>query len=88
MITGSVHTIEFLEFFYWMKRLNYNGWLSVDQYPYREDSVRAMTQTMKWIMAFDSAAHKIEDVRAEKIFRDQDSVDSSALMQELIFGNR
>lgn len=86
MITGSVHTIEFIELFYWLKRLKYSGWMSVDQYPYREDSVKAMKQTISWIYAFESAAKRIDDIRAERIFSEQDSVESSALMQELIFG--
>lgn len=26
MIVGSVHTIETLEFFYWLQRTGYDGW--------------------------------------------------------------
>ncbi|HEY3417397.1 MAG TPA: sugar phosphate isomerase/epimerase family protein, partial [Armatimonadota bacterium] len=37
MIAGSVHTLEYLEFFYWLRRTGYDGWLTIDQFPYRED---------------------------------------------------
>ena len=37
MIVGSVHTIEYLELLYWLDRIGYDGYLSMDQYPYREE---------------------------------------------------
>ena len=33
MIVGSVHTIEYLELLYWLDRVGYDGYLSMDQYP-------------------------------------------------------
>ena len=32
MMVGSVHFIEYLEFFYRLKRRGYDGWLSVDRF--------------------------------------------------------
>jgi xylose isomerase len=37
MIVGSVRMIEFIEFFVWLARTQYDGWITIDQYPYRED---------------------------------------------------
>jgi len=86
MMTGSIHTIEYIELFYWLKRIRYDGWISVDQYPYRENSIGAMSQTIKWMKAFEYAATRIDDKRVEEIFRAQDAVDSTELMRELMFG--
>ena len=86
MMAGSIHTIEYIELFYWLKRLRYDGWISVDQYPYREDSIAAMNQTIKWMKAFELTALRIDEKRAEDIFVSQDAVNSTELMRELIFG--
>lgn len=86
MITGSIHTTEYLELFYWLKRLNYTGWLSVDQYPYRENSQLAVEQSIKWMMAFEKAVEGLDEGKVKEIFDNQDAVLSSDLMRELIFG--
>jgi xylose isomerase len=59
MIFGSVHLVESLEFIYWLQRLNYKGWLTLDIFPYREDGVRAATQCRDWIQALFHAVERI-----------------------------
>ena len=49
MIVGSVHTIEYLELLYWLDRTGYEGYLSMDQYPYREDTERAISESIQWL---------------------------------------
>ena len=38
MIVGTIHSVCYLEILYWLDRYDYKGWLSMDQYPYREDA--------------------------------------------------
>lgn len=49
MIVGSVHWPQFLEFFYWMERLGYNGWYSLDIYPYRDDPDAACEASITFV---------------------------------------
>jgi len=49
MIVGSVHFIHFVEAVYWLKRVGYTGWQSLDLYPYREDPDVAVTQSI-WLL--------------------------------------
>ena len=37
MIVGSIHLPEYFEILYWLDKTGYDGWISMDQYPYRED---------------------------------------------------
>ena len=39
MMVGTVNLVEYLELAYWLKRVNYKGWLTLDIFPYREDGV-------------------------------------------------
>jgi len=41
MMVGSVHLVEYLELAYWLRKLNYKGWLTLDIFPYREMMVEA-----------------------------------------------
>jgi xylose isomerase len=87
MIAGSLHTIEYIEMFYWLKKLNYTGFISTDQYPYREDSRDAVEQTILWMRTFERIADKIDMARMQEILNSNDAVKSTAYMRELMFGN-
>ena len=54
MIVGSVHTVEYLEILYWLDRTGYNGWLSMDQYPYREEAAEAIGESVQWLKQFET----------------------------------
>ena len=86
MIAGSVHTIEFIEMFYWLKKLGYAGYISTDQYPYREDSRDAVEQTVKWMQTFEQVADSLDMVRIQKILDGHDAVRSTEYLREIMFG--
>jgi len=46
MIVGTVHSVVYIELLYWLRKTGYQGWLSMDQYPYREDAVDAITESI------------------------------------------
>lgn len=64
MIVGSVHTVAFIELLYWLNKLGYSGWYSMDQYPYREDGREALNQSIEWLRALSG---KLEAYGYEKI---------------------
>ncbi len=86
MIAGSIHTIEFLEILYWLKKTDYSGWLSMDQYPYREDGVKAVSESILWLKAM---LRKLEDVgesEIEAVIEQRDGAAASKLARKLILG--
>ena len=85
MIAGSIHTIEYIELMWWLKRMKYSGYMSVDQYPYRENSMLAVNESVKWMQAFESAANKIDNVRILDALKNNDAVKSTSILRELMF---
>ena len=49
MIVGSVHFPMFIETMYYLKETGYNRWLSMDQYPYREDGQGALRESIRFL---------------------------------------
>ena len=76
MIFGSVHLVESLEFIYWLRRLNYKGWLTLDIFPYREDGVRAAIQCRDWIQALFHAVDRIGLESFAEVIRRGDACDA------------
>ena len=50
MIPGSVHTLEWVEFFYWLDRTGYDGWYSLDIFAFREkDKIAVARESLAWL---------------------------------------
>lgn len=86
MIVGTVHSLEYLEFFYWLKRTGYSGYLVIDQFPYREDGRNAVRESAEWLDVLQTVADTIDENEAVVIFAKRDGVASSKFMRKILFG--
>lgn len=59
MIVGSVHFMPFLEAVYWLKRIGYSGWISLDIFPYREDPDLAVIESIAYLKRLDEIVDEI-----------------------------
>ena len=83
MIVGTVHTIAYLEMLYWLDRCDYKGWLSMDQYPYREDAAGAIGESILWLTHFSSLidAHR---ARIDELVAGQDPIATSSFLRSVL----
>lgn len=86
MITGSIHTIPYLEFLYWLNRTGYKGWISMDQYPYREDGQKAVNESIEWIMALNAVMNRMDENEVEQVIKSGDAVLSNSMLRKYILG--
>lgn len=85
MITGSIHTIEYLEMVYWLKKTGYSHWVSTDQYPYREDGQDAVNESVQWMRKYVDVINSMDDSRIEEIIHSGNACRASELMREVLF---
>ena len=83
MIVGSIHTVEYIEFFYWLDRAGYAGWLSMDQYPYREDARAALAESVAWTKGLQTKV-EAERGRIDKLLETGDATKTSAFLRSLL----
>lgn len=81
MIVGSVHIIEYLELLYWLKRYKYQGWYTLDIFPYREDGIRAAKESIKWIKGLMSVIEWIGEERIEALINKGDATEISEVIR-------
>ena len=83
MIVGTVHSICYIEMIYWLRRCGYTGWMSMDQYPYREDAANAIGESILWLEQFaaivDQSADEITD-----LLRNQDPIATSRFLRKVL----
>jgi xylose isomerase len=80
MIVGSVHSVCYLETLYWLDRCEYRGWLSMDQYPYREDAAGAIGESILWLRQFDRILQK-HRATIDSLVAAGDAVKTSAFLR-------
>ena len=85
MIVGSVHTLEYLEFFYWLRRTGYDGWMTIDQYPYREDGQEAVAESAAWLYTLEQKMEQMNSEIIEDVLRKKDGIAASRLMRRILF---
>jgi xylose isomerase len=87
MMVGSVHLIEYLEFFYWLRRTEYNGWLSVDQFLYREDGIKGTEESIRWMEGCIALSRRLEEAGISSVFETGNAVEASRILRGEIFGH-
>ncbi len=87
MTAGSVHTIELLELLYWLDHIGYDGWYALDIFPYREDGIRAATESIKWIQGLYGLLDKIGRDNITSAIEQGDAMQVSSLVRTALLGN-
>jgi xylose isomerase len=82
MMVGSVHSVVYIELLYWLKKTGYEGWLSMDQYPYREDAVDAISESILWVKKFEKVVDEYYD-EIDVLVKVNDAVETSRFLRKL-----
>jgi sugar phosphate isomerase/epimerase len=88
MIVGSLHTVEYFELLFWLRESGYEGWYSMDQYPYREDGAAAVGESVAFLRSVEDllTPERMEQIR--QLLAKGDATASTRWMRELLFGKR
>lgn len=85
MIVGSVHLVEFLELWFWLKEVGYQGWYSMDQYPYREDGQGALRASIEFLVGLDEILTDAARAELRGIVARGDPLESTAWIRGKLF---
>jgi len=82
MIVGNVHSIVYIELLFWLKKTGYEGWLSMDQYPYREDGAEAIAESILWVKKFERIVDEYYK-EIESLISHNDAIETSRFLRKL-----
>ncbi|MEX0654223.1 MAG: sugar phosphate isomerase/epimerase family protein [Phycisphaeraceae bacterium] len=85
MIVGTIHSTTYIETLYWLDRTGYAGWLSMDQYPYREDAATAIGESIQWLTRYDAIVQANRE-HIDKLVDSYDAVAASKFLRETTLG--
>lgn len=85
MMVGSVRTLNVIEFLYWLERIGYSGYITLDMFPYRENGTEAAAETVEWIKKLRGLIEKFKLSEIEDLFNRNDGVSSMKYLRKIIF---
>ncbi len=83
MIAGSVHIYEYIELFFWLKELNYQGWYSLDLYPLKEDPQKAIQRSIENLERFIEITDTLEKEKFLKLLEEEDTLEILGFLEKI-----
>jgi sugar phosphate isomerase/epimerase len=84
MMVGALHLVEYLELVYWLKKVDYKGWLTLDIFPFREDGVAAVNESKAWLEGFFKAVDRVGMDAIAEVIAEADATKSSKLVRKAL----
>ena len=84
MMVGSVHSTVYVDLLFQLKKTGYDGWLSMDQYPYRENATDAIAESILWVRRFEQIVDE-NFAEIDALVKMNDAVATSRFMRKVLF---
>jgi xylose isomerase len=84
MAVGSVHLLETLEFLYALRQIHWQGPLLLDQFPFREDAIRAAQTSIRTIRGLDSLLDHLDLNALRAAQQRHDALEAHRIIMDLL----
>ncbi len=77
-----------VEFVHWLVGTNYQGWHSVDIFPYRTDPAPTVMESLKWMQAKYDFVGKIGLEKLDALIKQGDGMTMLSFFREILFSTK
>lgn len=85
MNVGSVHLLDTMEWLYWVDRVGFEGFYTLDIWPARMNSLQAINECIAWTKAMRNALLRIGHEQIERLIKEGNPARSMQVIREAIF---
>ena len=85
MIAGSLRYMEYIEMMYALRKVGYDGFMSIDIFPYREDQYESTRESVMFMKKFDEAVDLIGFDKLGELVAEGDPNKTVRAVREAIF---
>jgi xylose isomerase len=87
LVAGTVHPLELFEFFYTLRKNEWEGVWQLDQFPFREDSVDAARAAIAFLKGVERGLDKLDFAAVQKAQDEHDALTAIRLAQAALFSS-
>ena len=81
------HLVETFEFFYTLRKNNWDGVWQLDQFPFREDSVEAAKVAIRFLKALHGALDALDEEALREAQSSHDALAAQRLVQDVLLSS-
>ena len=85
LLAGSLHPLELFEFFYVLRKNNWEGVWQLDQFPFREDSVEVANMAITFLKSVDKALDSLDFEALAKAQSNHDAMAALKIAQKALY---
>ena len=85
MLPGSVHLWENIEIFYWLYKLGYNGWINFDICPFRENSIKSCSLSIRHTKKIVEFVKKLDMSKVDGAISENNALKTQEYLWEMLF---
>ncbi len=85
LLAGSLHPMELFEFFYVLRKNNWQGVWQLDQFPFREDSVEMANMAIDFLKSVDKALDDLDYDALSKAQANHDAMGALKITQKALY---
>ena len=85
LLAGSLHPMELFEFFYVLRKNNWQGVWQLDQFPFREDSVEMANMAIDFLKSVDKALDDLDYDALSKAQANHDAMGALKIAQKVLY---
>ena len=82
LLSASINFWDYIEIFFWLKKLNYEGWISIDVYPFRENVRRICEESIRMMKCVERLVDKIGMSELEKCIEVGDPAETAVVLRK------
>ena len=86
LVAGSLHPMELFEFFYVLRKNNWEGVWQLDQFPFREDSVEMANHAIDFLKSIDKALNDLDMKALSEAQSRHDAIGALKIAQKALYG--
>ncbi|HSV31643.1 MAG TPA: sugar phosphate isomerase/epimerase family protein [Atribacteraceae bacterium] len=84
LIAGTINVWRAVEYIWYLKQTDYDGFFTLDQFPFREDSARACTASIRMLKSLEKIADRLNTEEIKRLQSDSNIIDLLDLLRRQV----
>lgn len=85
LVPGAVHTMAFLELFFWLRRIDYDGYVTFDTVAHTHDPSAITTESVRFTQAILASVDRINNGEMDDVFAKGDAIKGLSIARKALF---
>ena len=84
LIPGSINFWDFVEFFYYLERVGYDGWVTYDVYPKEHQAADVFNSSFQAVVKLMQISQRIDSKKMDQLMKERDPVKTTDYLYSLL----